>query len=187
MPQRAPKAIVEMIREERADRPKRAMPVLPNLKRSSMIAAMAVALSLGACGGFDGVELNGGVFDALGVGSNSQKVTEPKLAPRAGLILPPNADRLPQPGSESQQITTATIADPAWPKDTDETRRNKQAAIQAQHDEFCRKELERKKVYADPRSTTGPLGPCDPSAFRAAGTKSPLSGLQGDQPSGLPK
>ena len=41
---------------------------LPSLKSSSILAAMAVSLSLGACGGFDGVELNGGVFDAVGIG-----------------------------------------------------------------------------------------------------------------------
>lgn len=160
---------------------------LPSLKSSSILAAMAVSLSLGACGGFDGVELNGGVFDAVGIGSNSQKYVEPKLAPRTALVVPPNADRLPQPGSEGQQITTATLADPAWPKDVDEAKRGKRAAAQAQHDEFCRKELERKKIQRDLSATTGPLGPCDPSAFRSMGMTSPLSGLQGDQPAHLPK
>lgn len=65
--------------------------------------ATAMSLALSGCGGFDGVELNGKVFDAMGISTaslaNSKK--EPKLAERAPLVLPPSTTRLPEPGSDA--------------------------------------------------------------------------------------
>ena len=37
------------------------------LRSAALLAAMAGALLVGGCGGFDGVELQGSMFDALGV------------------------------------------------------------------------------------------------------------------------
>ncbi|MEL6292077.1 MAG: hypothetical protein AAFQ44_09810, partial [Pseudomonadota bacterium] len=53
-------------------------------QRVGMALVIAVGLGLGGCGGVDSVELNGGVFDALGVGGDllASNRKEVKLQPR---------------------------------------------------------------------------------------------------------
>ena len=98
--------------------------------------ASPVRWQLGGCGMVDGVELQGGVFDALGVSSSSQGPrTEPKVAARPGLVLPPNEQALPQPGSAP--ATTGAVAGSDWPTDPEETKARRNAAAEAQHKEFC--------------------------------------------------
>ena len=74
-------------------------------------AALAATLVL-RCGGVDGLELNGKLFDWMGVSSSAmeQSKREPQLAARAPLVLPPNSNRLPEPGSEEQDPSTI------WPR-----------------------------------------------------------------------
>ena len=52
----------------------------------------------------DGIDLNGKVFDWMGVSPAAMEASrrEPKMAERAPLVLPPDANRLPEPGSEAQ-------------------------------------------------------------------------------------
>lgn len=86
-------------------------------------AVVAVA-ALGLSGCADGVELNGKIFDAMGVGSNSQKAErEARVEPRSPLVPPPRTDKLPVPGEENN-------AHMAWPTDPDT--KKKQAALDAQ-------------------------------------------------------
>lgn len=129
---------------------------------------LAAIVALSGCGGIDGVELNGGIFDALGVSSGSATTREPKVAERAGLVLPPDPNRLPQPGSEAQTTASITSAQ-QWPVDPEEKKRQNATLLQKQHDEFCQRELARKKAMGDITTTTGPLGSCDPSVLRALG------------------
>jgi hypothetical protein len=73
------------------------------LKSIVPATALAVSVMLSGCGGFDGVELNGKVFDALGISSSALASgnKEPKLASRAPLVLPPDTARLPAPGVDA--------------------------------------------------------------------------------------
>lgn len=83
---------------------------------------LAGAAALGGCAGGDGVELNGKIFEAIGIaGDPFAKRPEPKTQARAPLVLPPDSTKLPEPGSQSTAgapITTGSV-DSAWPRDRD--------------------------------------------------------------------
>src|SRR5690606_15890996 len=74
-------------------------PALQKAKRTAMnLAAGLALLALPGCGGVDGVEFNGKVFEAVGLTGALGKKEEPKTEPRAPLVLPPSTERLPEPG-----------------------------------------------------------------------------------------
>lgn len=133
------------------------------LTRSAVAALVAVAV--GGCS-LDDVELNGGVFDALGVGANQPKSAEPTLAARTPLVVPPSTASLPQPGTPAEaaavDVTTA-INDPDRKVLID------QATLQKQQDEYCRKNYDPARAAGDSSadSIEGPLGPCRPSVLTA--------------------
>jgi hypothetical protein len=113
------------------------MALLPRLTAAGFAAALSLALS--GCGGFDGVELNGKVFDAMGISTaslqNSKK--EPRLAERAPLVLPPNTQRLPEPGADESGApdVSTQLNDPE---------RKRMAALQERerlHKQYCTGEL----------------------------------------------
>src|SRR5207244_1272877 len=92
---------------------------LKSIRKAGMILAAAVPLSLlggcgdGGIGGFDGVALNGKIFDAVGLNSSAGPKGEPKMAARQPLVVPPGLDSLPPPGSaKAEQPTLAEIQDP---------------------------------------------------------------------------
>jgi hypothetical protein len=123
------------------------------------------AVAVGGCS-LDDVELNGGVFDALGVGANQPKSAEPKLAARTPLVVPPSTASLPQPGTPAEAAAadvTAAINDPDRKVAVD------QAVLQKQHDEYCRKNYDPARAAGDASadSIEGPLGPCRPSVLSA--------------------
>jgi hypothetical protein len=124
----------------------------------------AASLLLGGCA--DGVELNGKVFDFLGVSPAALEASrrEPKLAERAPLVMPPNANRLPDPGS----APGPGIDQANWPSDPEQ---RKLAAAQERerlHLAYCRGDIqwkERALKSKDGSSTNlSPYGPC-PSIF----------------------
>jgi hypothetical protein len=135
-----------------------------SLAKAGLAACVAViATSLSGCG-YDGVDLNGKIFDAVGMGTGSIKPTEPKLAARQPLVVPPGLDTLPPPGSgATEQPTLADIQDP------DTKKKANQADLERQQAEYC------KKNYEDPHSrgdssadsAAGPLGSCHASIFSA--------------------
>ncbi len=133
-------------------------------RRFVTLAAMAVAVATGGCS-MDDVELNGGVFDALGM-NNSTTKSEPKLAARAPLVLPPGLERLPQPGvpAESQVAdVTSMINDPDRKATVDK------AELQRQQTEYCTKNYELAKASGDNNAdlAEGPLGKCRKSVLTA--------------------
>jgi hypothetical protein len=102
---------------------------------SVSVAVVAVAALLAGCA--DGVEINSPLLNSLGVatGAIGQK-EEPKLKPRAPLVMPPSTERLPEPG-QAPPAAVAT-ADPAWPKDKDQERVAAAAQKKAQQAQYCR-------------------------------------------------
>lgn len=128
------------------------------------LCATATTLLLGGCGGIDGVQLNGKVFDAVGLNGPSTPQGDPKMAVRQPLTLPPGTEALPPPGSgKAEQPTLADIQDPDKKKVVD------QAALEKQQADYCEKNytepMQRGDSSAD--SAAGPLGPCHPSIFTA--------------------
>jgi hypothetical protein len=74
-----------------------------------LAAALASALLLGGCGG---VELQGKVFDYMGLSGDGTKA-DPRMSERAPLVVPPNLKTLPAPGTGPAVAT----ARPDWPVD----------------------------------------------------------------------
>ena len=125
----------------------------------SIVVAL-VGLSLAGCDG--GVSLNGGIFDALGVSESSQKASksEPKLRERTGLVMPPNASRLPEPG-------TGSVGEPdLGTQITDPERRKAMAAAEKArlHKAYCSGDITWKERVANrdsaSKAPTSPYGPC---------------------------
>src|SRR5262245_1730753 len=96
------------------------MPSHRHPTRTSAAFAVLAALALSACGGVDGIQLEGKVFDWMGVSASAldNRTREPKLADRAPLVVPPSTTKLPEPGSGK-----ATSDDVASLKDPEETKK----------------------------------------------------------------
>jgi len=126
-------------------------------------AALAATLGLAGCGGVDGIDLNGKIFDWMGISpsalENSKR--EPQLAARAPLVLPPNSERLPEPGSEQGPSDLATLQDPDLKKAAAAKERERL------HLAYCRGEIqwkERAQKGDQADTNRSPFGPC-PSLF----------------------
>ncbi len=125
----------------------------------------AVGLALGAAGcSMDDVQLNGGIFDAVGLSDSARaksKSGEPKLAERAPLVVPPRVDSLPQPGEAQapQDPQLAAIHDP------DEVAKKTQEQLEKEQAEYCAKNYNEHDASSD--SAEGPLGPCRKSVLTA--------------------
>jgi hypothetical protein len=109
----------------------------------------------------DDVQLNGGIFDAVGLNDAKPK-GDPKIAERAPLVVPPSLDRLPAPGEAPAPSQIAGINDPDAAKQKSREELEKQQAV------FC------EKNYDDPMRrgeevamVEGPLGPCRKSVLTA--------------------
>lgn len=128
------------------------------------VLAGAAALLLGGCGG-EGIELNGKIFDAVGLSGNAEKSAEPKMAQRTGIVVPPNTGSLPVPGSraEGDSPDLAAIQDP------DKIVQVSQAEKERQQAEYCKKNYEEAMQRGDSNAdlATGPLGPCRGSVISA--------------------
>jgi len=134
-------------------------------RRKQLLAALGSVATLALSGCVDGIELNGKVFDFLGISPAALEASrrEPKLAERAPLVMPPDAKRLPDPGS------TASIGEQAnWPVDPEQ---KKLAAAQERerlHLAYCRGDIQWKERALNSKDGSGPnlspYGPC-PSIF----------------------
>ena len=131
--------------------------------RLARAVVIPCALVLAGCSA-DDVELNGKIFDAVGLNQKS-KATEPKLAARTPLVMPPNPERVPEPGMppESAAPDVAALADP------DARGKTSKAELERQQAEYCKKNYELAKAHGDNEAdlATGPLGPCKPSILSA--------------------
>ena len=121
------------------------------------------SLALSGCG-FGDVEFNGAVFEAMGLANNGKSREEPKLPPRAGIVLPPDTGQLPEPGSTE-------VAGPppgeAWPVDPEERKVAAAEALERKHQEFCREAMWRARAAGQTDAQiSGPKGPCNPSILR---------------------
>lgn len=149
------------------------MAIVRSLRGAGLMrgAALALCLTLAGCGGVDGVEFNGAIFNAIGLGGSDAKDKDPIVAPRAGLVLPPQRDVLPQPQSEAS-------VDPSFPVDPEVRKRQQVASKDQQQTDFCTAELKRKMALRDHTPTYGPQGPCDPSILRMIGGSGSLQSMQ---------
>ncbi len=129
-----------------------------------VVRAVPFCLALGVAGcSMDEVQFNGGIFDAVGLSDYAKsKGSEPQLAARAPLVVPPSLDRLPQPGSGQQEDQLAGIKDP------DIAKKASQAELERQQAEYCKVNYEDALTHGDESTAinaTGPLGPCRQSVL----------------------
>lgn len=133
---------------------------LKSVAKASLLASYGAALlAISGCG-YDGVQLNGKVFDAVGLSGNAAPQAAPKMAVRQPLVLPPETGSLPQPGSGlAAQPALAEIQDP------DRNKKVSQADLQRQQDAYCKVHYEEPLARGDSSvdAVTGPLGSCHPS------------------------
>lgn len=165
------------------------LPRLP-LKLPFSLFAGALCLVLAGCeGGPDGLELNGGLFSALGLDGKSQTASaEPKLPERPGLVIPPSAvaattttttapsgmttttasmGRLPPPGSGAG---AASLDVAALPVDPETKKVQDQADAKKRQVEYCREALRKARVLGQDEATVqGPLGSCKQSILDTMG------------------
>lgn len=126
-----------------------------------MARACAVALStvLAGCGSGD-VELNGKIFDAMGVSAATQKKSgDPQLASRNGLVMPPSTGSLPEPGSGRAPEADADIA---FINDPDRKKAIDKSDLARRQAEYCKVNYEQPKLRGDSAAdnAVGPAGPC---------------------------
>lgn len=134
-----------------------------------VILAVPLCLALGAGGcSMDDVQFNGGIFDAVGLSDSAKaklKRSEPQIAERAPLVVPPSLERLPAPGEQpaSQDQKLAAIQDP------DEVKKVSKEELERKQAEYCKVHYEDAKTRGDETAVNaeGPLGPCRPSVLTA--------------------
>ncbi len=126
----------------------------------NVLAGVAVSILLSGCSA-DDVALNGKVFDAMGMNTASVKKT-PKLKERSAILVPPNLDRLPEPGSGGDQPALADV------QDYDAKRVASYNDLERQQEAYCKVHYHDAKIHGDQDAVlaTGPLGPCQGSALR---------------------
>ncbi len=133
--------------------------------KSNFVLAGLAAAALSGCSA-DDVQLNGKVFDALGVNTSSTSRETPELAPRSGIVIPPNLSSLPQPGSG--QAAAPAIAEI---QDYDGKRTTSRADLEKQQAEYCAKHYDMAWASGnqDRELIEGPLGRCQKSIMSLAG------------------
>lgn len=143
-----------------------------SIRTASAAKIFGVAVLLMAFGGCSGedIQLEGKLFDAVGIGKNSKKASEPKLAARSPIVMPPNLDRLPTPGAQpgGEAVDVASINDP------DKKLVVNQVELQRQQVAYCKVHYEQAIVHGDRDGADlaeGPLGPCKGSVLDAIDVK----------------
>jgi len=136
---------------------------------AKIIGTAMMLLAFGGCSGED-IQLEGKIFDAVGIGSNSNKNQgEPVMAARSPIVLPPSLDRLPQPGAQpgAEALEVAAINDP------DKKLEVNRAELEKQQAEYCKIHYEQAIAHGDKTAdlATGPLGECRSSVLNAMDVK----------------
>lgn len=105
---------------------------------ASLILCVA---TVAGCSGGDGIELNGKIFEAVGIaGDPFAKRPEPKTQARAPLVLPPDSSKLPEPGSQptaGAPIATGSV-DSSWPRDRDAIKAADAEAKKSAKEQHCK-------------------------------------------------
>ena len=134
-------------------------------------SAVGSALLLAGCAD-SGIDLNGKVFDYLGISPAAQEARrfEPQVAERAPLVMPPDSKALPQPGSGQ-----APPSQFAWPDDPDQRKVREAKERERLHMAYCRGEIQWKEKALNKQDISAPqspYGPC-PTLFSGGEVNKP--------------
>lgn len=138
--------------------------------------ALPGALLVAGCSA-DDVEFNGKIFDAVGLNQKT-KSSEPKMAARAPLVMPPDPQRVPEPGTPAE----GAAGELAALQDPDAVAKTNRAELERQQAEYCKKNYELAKAHGDANAdlASGPLGPCRGSVLTAIQNWSKGDGEDGE-------
>jgi hypothetical protein len=100
-------------------------------RASRLASALAVACLLAGCAGTD-IEIDAPILEAAGINLNSKPPPEPDLEERPPLVLPPDTQRLPEPGTR-----TAAVDQQVWPDDPDQRAKREAELAEQQRREYC--------------------------------------------------
>jgi len=122
------------------------------------LATAVMLLGLAGCGGVDGVQFEGKMFEAVGLTGALGKRAEPKTEARAPLVLPPATEKLPEPGQLAAAPAQPHIA---WPDDPDKKKAANESAKKTAQAEYCRDGNWKEKAMGDDiAARDGPAGTC---------------------------
>ncbi len=141
------------------------------VRKVFMSAAFCFAtVSVAGCGVGD-VQFEGKIFDAVGLNQKASRET-PKLAERQPLVLPPSAERLPQPGAEGQSHHEAALSTAI--RDPEAEAKKSEDIKEAEQKAFCDKHYDHQRAMADPhmQDIRGPHGSCRKSILDAVNINS---------------
>lgn len=127
--------------------------------KTRLAIAISGAALLGGCA--DGVEVNSRLLDSIGLSTSALNArTEPKLPPRAPLVIPPSTQKLPEPGA-APPPPPEVAANGAWPKDKDQERIASARDKERQQAQYCRDgNWKERAVDNDFGGMQGPQGQC---------------------------
>ena len=162
--------MTEAGRRERTVRPSGARALVWSTARRVIVPLVAVGgcLAVAGCANTD-VEFKGTLFEYAGLTDLGKKQPEAKVPARAGLVLPPDPNRLPQPGSAP--LETASINNDAWPVDPEDARTSKDIAAREAHARFCEKARRDARTMGKITVEDGPLGSCEESILKSLAGK----------------
>lgn len=125
------------------------------------------ALFLSGCAA-DEVEFQGKIFELAGLSDLGKSGKKPELAPRTGLVVPPDLNRLPDPDQAAAPVqgedALASINDP------DRAKVQSKEQLERQQAEACKEyDLAKQRGQEDAVNIEGPLGPCRPSVLTSLG------------------
>jgi hypothetical protein len=117
-------------------------------------SAVGCTLLFGGCA--DGIDLNGKVFDMMGISPSAAEARkfEPQVAERAPLVMPPDSNRLPAPGSGQ-----APVAEMAWPDDPEARKLREAQERQRLHLAYCRGDVQWKERVLNKEAVGAPRSP----------------------------
>lgn len=131
------------------------------------VAAVAAAVFVSGCSMGD-VELNGKLFELAGLTGSGKSNSDAKLAPRSGLVVPPDLHKLPDPNQPQAAAPESDLL--AQIDDPDRKQVKDQAALEREQAEVCKKyELAKMRGDPDADQIAGPLGDCRQSVLTAVG------------------
>mgnify|MGYP001208103268 CR=1 FL=1 len=117
----------------------------PKARLAFTATLLASSVLLAGCGG---IQLQGKIFDAMGVSDIGAKKPDPHVDERSDLVVPPSTAALPAPGSNK---VAASSVDQQLPNDPVKVAAAQAAAEQAEHDKRC----------TEGRTKSSPEGPGD--------------------------
>lgn len=128
------------------------------------VAALVAAVALSGCG-LDDIQMNGKIFDAVGLNNTGSVKKEAKVAERSPLVVPPGLEALPVPGAAGAEQANVI---PGL-QDHDEKKQVNQAQLEDQQAKYCEIHYHRAKQLGDQNAdlAEGPLGPCRGSVLSA--------------------